>query len=95
MTDMNHIPSNNTVWDGDRSNGFIYLHKTKIAEWTPDKITLNHGGYMTKTTKDRLNQVSNVLGLGFKVHQSKGDWFVTTKDEETMWEGRQFEILRR
>lgn len=39
-------------------------------------VTLNSGGWRTATTKLRMNQAANQFGLGFRVSQRKGSWFV-------------------
>ena len=71
----------------------VIYHNTKVVKWDKDKITLDSGGWRTKTTKNRMNQASNQFGLGFQVYQSKGEWFVSTKDGEMEFEDG-MEILR-
>lgn len=66
--------ANNTIeyWkDGIR---FIRLHDTNIMQFNPDNsIILNSGGWMTVTTKDRINAG---LPSGFRLFQKNKVWFV-------------------
>jgi len=39
-------------------------------------ITLNTGGWFTQTTKARMNQVSEVFNLGYRVFQKNYKWYV-------------------
>ena len=55
----------------------VRYHWTDVVTVTAKgKITLNHGGYMTHTTKTRMNQTSFQFGLGFQVYQKDFHWFV-------------------
>ena len=48
--------------------------------WSKDnkkgEVTLNTGGWLTPTTKVRMNQTANAYGLGFNVYQKDFNWFV-------------------
>lgn len=58
----------------------VIYHSTAVVEVTPDRITLNSGGWRTNTTKTRMNQASNQFGLGFQVFARKRAWFVGLAD---------------
>ena len=45
-------------------------------DWDKNIVTLDTGGYFTPTTKKRMNQASDEFGLGYRVQQIKGDWYV-------------------
>lgn len=73
----------------------MVYHRTCVASYSAEvintgkdsfkvgyRIELNHGGYMTKTTKKRMNQFAEMFGLPFRVQQVKGDWLVVAKDTE-------------
>ena len=67
---------NNTTgyieYDGSVS---IELHSTKVVVLYPNGLVkLQTGGWMTPTTKDRMNRYSPV-----RVTQRKGDWYVTLR----------------
>ena len=51
-------------------------HNTIVAKWDTNTIILNNGGYMTATTKRRMNQAAETFKLGYRVFQHKGDWYV-------------------
>ena len=55
-------------------------HSTDVVSFNAKKVILRTGGWMTKTTKDRMNQASAQFGLGFSVTQRKGVWYVGTND---------------
>jgi hypothetical protein len=56
--------------------GLLY-HETCVIIWNANgNVTLNSGGYRTKTTKDRMNE-----GSHFYIYQSKDRWFVSTLAE--------------
>lgn len=66
------------------SDGFtkVTFHNTEVVKYNEDKIVLDSGGWMTATTKTRMNQASNQFGLGYRVFQKKGDWFVHHKGKD-------------
>jgi hypothetical protein len=74
MSQTRRISKNNT----QITDNSVTLYSTKVVSWTPKTVTLNSGGYQTATTKTRMNQASNELGLGFYVYRIKGVWFVDT-----------------
>ena len=56
--------------DGTRA---IRLHKTDVVTFRPDgKFSINSGGHLTRTTKDRMNKYCNTI----RVWQDKGEWYV-------------------
>jgi hypothetical protein len=55
----------------------VTYHSTVIVEVSPEgRVTLDHNGWKTATTKTRMNQASNQFGLGYSVWQRKGGWFI-------------------
>ena len=61
-----------------QSDGYtcIRYHSTEVVKFNDDEIILNSGGWQTKTTKLRMNKVSDAFQLGFRVSQRQGEWFV-------------------
>ena len=61
-----------------QSDGYTVAqsHDTQIVRFNDDEIILNSGGWQTKTTKSRMNKVSDAFQLGFRVSQRHGEWFV-------------------
>ena len=60
----------------------IQYHNTYIAEWAPNKTVFSNGGYMTRTTKSRLN---DYLPSGYHINQVKGEWVLTTPEHRHKW----------
>ena len=56
----------------------VRLHNTDVVTFTPKTITLNSGGWLTVTTKDRMNKY---LPSNVKVFANKGEWFVSQNDK--------------
>lgn len=57
----------------------VFYHKTPVVSFTDKTIILDTGGWQTFTTKARMNQSSNVFGLGFNVFQKDYLWYVEYK----------------
>lgn len=78
----------------------IYYHGTEVVRVEKNgAITLNHGGWMSNTTKLRMNQASNQYRLGYQVFQKNGRWFVRWQKDNTTVEfgggsSREHVILR-
>jgi hypothetical protein len=58
----------------------VTYHHTTIVECGHNGIILNSGGWYTLTTKQRMNQASEELDLGFRIHQEDFLWYVTLRD---------------
>ena len=56
------------------STGIMTLFGNMIAIKTNNVIKLNHCGWMTKTTKNRLNAILTLLNLPL-IKQVKGVWY--------------------
>jgi len=54
---------------GDNLNGYVIYHDTMVANWSNAKIELSTGGWVTPATKRRMNQASQIFGLGFLIVQ--------------------------
>lgn len=64
----------------------VQYHETDVVTATPEKITLNTGGWFMVTTKRRMNQASQQFGLDFNVYQVGGKWYVS-------YEGRCYDFF--
>ena len=58
-------------------HAILVYHNTCIAEWSPNKTVFSNGGYMTQTTKSRLN---DYLPSGYHIRQVEGEWVLTTPE---------------
>jgi len=66
--------------DADRYTCVKY-HKTVVVRWNPFEIILDSGGWMTVTTKKRMNQTSQEFNLGYSVYAVRGGWYIDFKDQ--------------
>lgn len=66
----------NNTWAERRDDMIaIRLHSTDVATFAPDgTITLDSGGWLTATTKDRIH---DALPGGWRVWQERGRWYVS------------------
>lgn len=55
---------------------FVKYHSTPVVCFDGEKIVLNSGGWLTPTTKRRMNQAAKQFELGFSVYQKAGNWAV-------------------
>ena len=72
----------------------IIYHKTAVVTFDPEQIILNTGGWWTRSTKIRMNQVSEFYNLGFRVFQKAGDWFVDYKNPVQPFDDNSITIAR-
>jgi len=68
--------------DADGTLRVTYHHTHVVTVDSNGRITLDHGGWMSATTKTRMNQASNQLSLGYVVYQKKRKWFVAIDGSE-------------
>lgn len=69
--------SNTTILhDGDTCA--VRLHGHLIATITNQEMRLSHCGWMTPTTKSRLNAILEGLNINDRIYQKAGVWY--TKD---------------
>lgn len=58
----------------------MYLYGHWIALLNVDGLEINHCGYMTNTTKERLNGIPGVC-----IQQKKGVWYLNGKEMLDGW----------
>lgn len=63
------------------SRTFVRYWSTDVVQFDDRWVTLDHGNWMTATTKVRMNQTANQFGLGFNVYQKNFEWFVATPSD--------------
>ena len=61
-------------------------HGTAVVRANGTSITLDSGGWLTSTTKKRMNQCANDWNLNFNVFQKNHEWFVTYGGETIPFE---------
>lgn len=94
---------NNTYLVAQRDDGtqeieviHCLYHRTNVVTVfrRSDSLTLNMGGYMTSTTKERMNSIIKMVGL--RLDQIKGVWsIVDAKGQRTIFKDKQSIDLTR
>lgn len=73
----------------------VVYHRTPVVEVNRNSgmITLDNGGWRSRTTLLRMNQASQQYGLGYSVYQRKGQWYVDDcNGQTTEYVGRVFQL---
>ena len=70
----------------DNKVTMVCYHNTPVVKITDDEIILNSGGWLTATTKRRMNQASLQYNLGFAVYQVNFSWYVDYKGDTIPFE---------
>jgi len=81
MANQFKIGKGNTTVAATNGVTLVTFHQTVVVSFDQKIITLNSGGWLTATTKTRINQTANQFDLGFNVYQDKGKWFVKFNNE--------------
>lgn len=74
-----------TTVSSDNQYMRVTYHSTDIVKWSSSEIILNTEGWMTSTTKRKMNQAANQFGLGFAVYQDDYIWYVTFKGQTMLY----------
>lgn len=59
----------------------VTYHWTDIVKFNENEIILDSNGWLTQTTKRRMNQTSWQFDLGFSVYQKNNEWYVNYKGD--------------
>ena len=74
LLNQSNIPVNN-----EQSRLIVTFHNTAVVQVVNDRyVILNSGGWLTPTTKRRMNQASDQFNLNFKVFQKDYQWLCET-----------------
>ena len=75
-------------WTGDVFS--VTLYDTDVVSWNKQtrELVLCHGGWMTNTTKKRINQAMGVLALPVSVYQKDMQWYIAIGDQSYFWTHR-------
>jgi len=80
------IGNHKTSIVNDNNILMVCYHNTPVVKITDDEIILNSGGWLTATTKRRMNQASLQYNLGFAVYQVNFSWYVDYKGDTIPFE---------
>jgi len=73
-TTITNLPINK-----EQSRLIVTFHNTAVVQVVNDRyVILNSGGWLTPTTKRRMNQASEVYRLNYIVFQKGWTWYVRT-----------------
>jgi len=70
----------NTVVYHNNNSIEIVLYWTTIAVIEGRTITLNAGDQFTATTKNRINEVLQIVGAGCEVRQKNHNWYIGNRE---------------
>lgn len=64
----------------------VIYHQTEVVKANLNKgiVVLDSGGYLTNTTKTRMNQASNQFDLGYRVVQKNFEWFIQLENGKVL-----------
>ena len=78
FNDLAKYNNTSAIHDGD--TWMVRLHNTNIFKMVEHEsgrvITLDSGGWKTTTTKKRINEAFESIGLPFVLYQDKGEWYI-------------------
>lgn len=62
----------------------LQLYDTVVLSWDPaaNTVELNSGGFITQTTKRRINEALQLLGFNASIYQKGGKWYVDKQGQE-------------
>lgn len=84
MGQTRRVSGRSTAIFTDDAGTHVVYHQTKVVTWTDTQVTLRSGGWLSATTKLRMNQTTNQFRLGFSVRQSDHEWLVTLPNGSTV-----------
>jgi hypothetical protein len=78
-------------------NVYFYLHGNEIATRSllHDGFRVNHCGWTTPTTKERLNAILNIGGFRNRVYQKDYSWYISNDLEKDTPMLRGWNSIRR
>ena len=66
------------VYEDEKGYTIVVLYNTQIAKFNSSEIILNSGGYLTDTTKNRMNQCFFENNIPISIYQRKGQWYINS-----------------
>jgi hypothetical protein len=81
---------NNTYLTRNTDHYSVLLHWTDVVDIYPDKWVVRHGGWMTKTTKDRIEKYAPI-----SITQRSWLWYVHGEDFQNGMEVTKEDILEQ
>ena len=82
MPQTQKVSGRSTWVFNDGTYNVVQYQATPVVRWNDDEIILNTGGWMSMTTRTRMNQASHQFDLDFTVNQENHEWFVYYKGKK-------------
>lgn len=95
MSKKSLIGTHKTTVITEGNKVIVRYHNTNVVEFDENIILLNTGGYLTKTTKLRMNQTSEEFNLGFKVYAKDRVFYVDYKNKTYEFVNRTITLDRK
>jgi hypothetical protein len=91
MTNLYKFQGVETTTTTDRDGALVgYYRGTPVARIAGNIVTLQTGGWFSRTTKVRMNQFSHHYAHGsYGVYQKKGQWFVDVNGQTLQFNGNE------
>ena len=80
MPNMMKIGRHATTIDENHGTVKVQYHDTIVFEKTGDEVTVRTGGWVTNTTRTRINQAFNVYGVEAHAYIKDGEMLVDRFD---------------
>lgn len=77
MAQQYKVSKNNTKIRQEGGYTIVRLHDTDVVKFNDAEVILNSGGWLTATTRTRMNQTCNQYALGCGVSSKGGQWMVS------------------
>lgn len=94
MTQQYRLGKKGTTLVRTKKGGTVTLYATPVVKYSAKRIVLDTGGWFTATTKTRMNQASNQLGLGYGVYQKNRKFYVKYGGKTKAFRGNKAVIKR-
>ncbi len=94
MSRQDKIGKHKTMMYKDNDYLCIKYHNTDVVKFNDLEIILNHGGWLTNTTKTRMNQAAWQYDLDYRVYQEDFVWFVLFQDKKHLFDDNKLTLKR-
>lgn len=94
MTQQHTIGKTSTTVRTIKGETIVTYHSTVVVRFDAQTITLDTGGWNSKTTKTRMNQTSSQFDLKFRVYQKRGSLFVDFNGTTIAFDGETLQLTR-
>lgn len=72
------------IFDKDEGQLAVKYHDTVVASFQDRSITLNNGGFYTRTTMSRMNTFLSAFGVKWSLVQRKNAWQLVNHEDRNI-----------